>query len=702
MAEYSDIPQGFAPVQSQQFSDVPQGFAVRQMPQDPQTQAAVRSGELPALPGEAGRRPFVGPAVPPPTKTEAVMRQLGLAGRGVTQAATDLAYMPFDAAASVYNAAQPAGGYEVTRNGQRVRVSGQIPTASQQRDDALTAAGVPTPQTPAENVGNVMLRSSLGAGGSAKIVGQIGTGPVAQAFAAQPGLQLASGATGGASAGVAREMGAGPVGQVAAGIAGGMVPYVTPRPTAVQLPRRRPVTPEDVVRRSTDGRSAGAAAAATNVADASDDLRRAIVATGGRRGQINNEALRRHVEADTLPVPIRLTAGEATQDAVALSLERNLRGKHPQMVERMAESNRALGQNMQALRDQVGPEVFSTNPVEHGDTLIRAYRQMDARVSAEVDGLYRQLRESLGSRVPVDAQAILRKATGELHKRLLFDHAPPAEMATLTRLAQSRNMTFENFEALRTNLARIQRSGADGNVKAAAGVLRNALEDLPLMPGSGADRMKPIADAARAAARRRFQAIEADPAYDAAINGTVPPDKFVQRFVLGAPRDDVDLMMRTLGDAPEIRQTVSVAALDHLRDAARLSQNYDGNFSATGFARALKGLDAKANIIFDPRTAETLGKLSNVANYTTFQPRGSFVNNSNTLVASAAKYGSDVAEGVTNVAFLGVPVGTFARRGLEALGTRRTINRALRPGAGIATPRNALARQPAQNSLNRP
>ena len=43
---------------------------------------------------------------------------------------------------------------------------------------------------------------------------------------------------------------------------------------------------------------------------------------------------------------------------------------------------------------------------------------------------------------------------------------------------------FENFESMRTNLARIARSNADGNVKAAAGVIRSALEDIPLRPGA--------------------------------------------------------------------------------------------------------------------------------------------------------------------------------------------------------------------------
>jgi hypothetical protein len=456
--------------------------------------------------------------------------------------------------------------------------------------------------------------------------------------------------------------------------------------TAVPRPR---LTAESVVARSNNGGSAGAAAAATNVSNISPELRQSIVAQGGRNRQVSPEALNRHVEADTLPVPVRLTAGDALQDPVLLSQERNLRGKHPEMVRRMDETNKALGQNMQALRDQVGQNVFSTNAVEHGDALIAAYRAQDAAAEQGVNVAYHRLRQASGGNIPVDARAVLSNATASLHQKLLFDHAPPEIMRTLTRLADGNSMTFENFEALRTNLARIARSSADGNVKAAAGVIRQALEDLPLAQGS--EHLKTLADAARATARRRFQAMEADPAYDAAVNGTVPADKFVQRFIIGAPREQLATTMRNLQGQ---RETVSVAVLDHLRDAARLDPGYNGNFSTAGYSRALQALDPKANLLFDAATAETLGKLRNVAGYTTAQPRGSFVNNSNTMVAGAAKYGAQALEGAANVAAGGIPVGTWAGNAVRAVGTRRLIRNSLQPGAGLVPPKNALNQPP--------
>lgn len=677
MAEYSDVPQGFAVANPQQFSDVPQGFAV------------------------AAERPS---AVP---KTEATMRRLGL----ITG--------PSDDYLAIQDQREAGNGPMFTQPAEfRTALEGagkfftDVGLGARQLGSTILDGGIVQQMISGPSVRSFRLQQEAqskreidkplmetGAGQA----GYIGAGVLSTLPAAAiPGVNTVTGSallgTGFGAAMPTTAPGERAANMAIGGVTGAAIPAaVRAAPAVVRAGQRyvagrAPVTAEQVAARAARGDSVGASSAATDVGALTPDLRQAV-AEAGRGGRlVSREALARHAEADTLPVPIRLTAGEATQDPVLLSQERNLRGKYPDMSARLDESNKALAQNLQAVRDKVGDQVFTTNMVEHGDTLINAYKRMDAAAEAEINGLYRQLRDSMGSRVPVDAGSILKKAASELHERLLYDHAPAAEMAALTRLAESRNMTFENFEALRTNLARIQRSNADGNVKAAAGVIRNALEELPIFPGSGIERMKPLADAARAAARRRFQAMEADPAYEAAVNGSVPPDRFVQKFVIGAPRDQLGVMAQTFDNDPVVRQTMGVAVLDHLRDAARLSPGYDGNFSAAGFSRALQQLDPKSRFLFDAQTAETLAKLNNVARYTTFQPRGSFVNNSNTLVGSLAPYAGQIVEGAINYSTfgLGAPLGAMARRRIEDAPTRQLIQNSLKRGAGLEKPANAL------------
>ncbi len=429
--------------------------------------------------------------------------------------------------------------------------------------------------------------------------------------------------------------------------------------------------------------SQGAAAAAPRVTTASPELQQAISQTAQKTGgAVNPEVLNRHLEADSLPVRVRLTQGQATQDPGLISQEQNLRGKHEALRNHLDEQNKQLAQNVQAIRDEVGPDVFSTNAVEHGDTLIKSYQDVDAARNADIKAKYQQLRDAAGGKFPVDARTLLDNSRAALAKELLTHDAPPGVMRTLGDLADSGQMTFEQFENLRTNLARIQRNfAADGNTRFAAGIIRDQMEQLPLEPGAAT--LKPLADSARAAARDRFQALEADPAYKAAVNGTIDPDKFVRKFVINGARDEVATMRRNLANDPTAFQTLGVSVLDHLRDQAGITPDYKGNFTQSGYNKALRGLDPKLQSLVDPKTAEQLQTLGNVANYTQFQPRGSFVNNSNTFVAGAADYGAGALEGAANVAAHGIPVGTWGRKAIQKMQAGKQVRSAIAPGAGL-------------------
>lgn len=426
----------------------------------------------------------------------------------------------------------------------------------------------------------------------------------------------------------------------------------------------------------------GAAAASPSLVNVSPQLRQAISeAAQTTGGPVNTEALGRHLEADSLPVKIQLTQGQATQDPALLSNEVNSRAKNTALSDRYNDQNAQLGQNIQSLRDTLGPDVFSTNQVEHGDTLIQAYKDKDAAAQADISSKYQALKDANGGQFPVDAGQLLRNATSDLHQNLLFDHAPKAVMSTLGRLADNNSMTFENFESLRTNLARIQRSSQDGNEAAAAGVIRNAMEQLPLAPGAA--NLKPLADAARSAARTQFQAHDADPAYKAAVTDSVPADRFTSKFVINAPRDKVALMKQNLGDNDTAMQTIGVSALDHLRDQARIDPQGNGNFAAAGYNKALQAISPKIQSLVDPQTAESLQALGNVSRYVKGQPAGSFVNNSNTFTALAGEHVKSAIEGAANVATKGVPVATWIRRAAQSRAAAAQTRDALAPGAGL-------------------
>jgi hypothetical protein len=426
------------------------------------------------------------------------------------------------------------------------------------------------------------------------------------------------------------------------------------------------------------GKSMGSASTAANIMEASPELQKAIIDTTRKTGgAVNPDVLGRRLEADSLPVKMNLTEGQATQDPSIISNEQNMRGKHQELADAYNQQNSQLVDNLKAIRESAGPDVFSTNPVEHGDTLIKAYEDKGAAADAAISSKYQALRDANGGSFPIDAPKLLDNASAALHKELLFDDAPKTVMSTLGRLADNNNMTFENFESLRSNLARIQRSPtADGNTKYAAGIIRDQMEQLPLAPGAA--KLKPIADEARNAAKAQFDALDADPAYKAAVTGSVPPDKFVNKFITGpsATRDSVAQMRANLADNDRAAQTMGVAALDHLRDQAKIDVMGNGNFAAATFNKHLNSIRPKLQYLLPPEQAQQLDTLGNVARYTTAQPKGSFVNNSNTLTGALASHGANILENV-------VPYGNVIRKGANMLSDKNTVKRALDPASGL-------------------
>lgn len=466
---------------------------------------------------------------------------------------------------------------------------------------------------------------------------------------------------------------------------------------APKVPKKAPIaeTAESVLAKSQPNKSVGAAsAAAVDLSAIGPELRQSIV-TNARKtgGAVNPQVLQRHAVADSLPVRMKLTEGQATGDPALISNEMNMRGRNEDIRNRIHEQGKQLSENIKAIRDEAGPDVFSTNQVEHADTLINAYKVKDAAAQTEISAKYKALRDANGGNFPVNAPALAQTVAMRLHKALLFDHAPVEVMRTLDRLARDNSMTFENFESLRTNLARIQRNvSADGNTKAAAGVIRQAMEDLPL--SADAAQLKPLADEARAAAKAQFDALERDPAYDAAVNDTVPADRFVNKYVVGALRDTVARMRENLAQDPIAGQTINVSVLDHLKRQAGIDSEGNGNFSQARYNKALEALGPKLGYLLEPKIAEQAKNLGDVARWTQEQPRGSFVNNSNTMVAAGAEAAKGLMEGALNLKTGGIG-GTLLRKKLAGRAEQKAAERALMTGAGLTRleARQAIAEQ---------
>ena len=420
--------------------------------------------------------------------------------------------------------------------------------------------------------------------------------------------------------------------------------------------------------------------------------------------QINVPTFQRHIEADSLPVPIRLTKGQANGDIVQLSQEQNRRGKDTELAYRFNEQNQALVDNIREIRNQAAPDVYGTKTIENSEGIIDAYKEMDAARNTRISDAYKKLEDANGGQFPVDGQAIAAKADALLSKKLKTEFLPSSIRNQLDRFKNGEQMTFEQYEALRTNLAaeiRKAEKSADGNAKTALSLVRQAAEELPLQAGV-AKNLKGMADEARSLAKERFDMLKKDPAYKAAVDDLVPADNFIQKFVINGVNKNIETMVNHLGKDSPARQHMAAGTINWLSDKAGI-YGEKPNFSQAEYNKALKKLDDVNNIpqIFDAQTANHLKTLGNVAGYTQFQPRGSFINNSNTLVGRMAEKAKNaIAFGVEkggNLLVPGLQLGTSviesrARRAAEA-----ETKKALELGAGTKqTGKNQI------NNLNNP
>lgn len=439
-------------------------------------------------------------------------------------------------------------------------------------------------------------------------------------------------------------------------------------------------------------RSAGAAAVPTEatikaaVSQASPELQQTVA--GIPVNKVNVPVLQRHVEADTLPVPIRLTEGQATGDPVIISNEMNRRGKpgNEELVNRLNEQNAQLTDNLTAIREQAAPDAFGTRPIEHGQSLIDSYKEINNALEADIGGKYQALRDAAGGQFPVDAPQLLKNVENSLKKQLLTNDAKGlSQFKELQRLAEENAMTFEDFLSLRKNLGNVARTAQDGNVRTAASLMIDELEKLPLSKEASA--LKPLADEARKAAKARFDMLKKDPAMKAAVDDSVPADKFANKFVVNGVNKNVQQMISHLGENSPAHQTMKAAIIDHLRDKAGVARE-GGNFTQSGYNKALMNLDNmnNLNVVMDGNTANQLKTLGNVAGYIQNQPKGSFVNNSNSTVAYLADKAASALETAGNIAGggkLGLPVGTMIRSKAQEIKAMKEAEKSLKPGAGI-------------------
>ena len=432
-------------------------------------------------------------------------------------------------------------------------------------------------------------------------------------------------------------------------------------------------------------KTADAATLAEATARATPELKKELLKV--KPNDVNVDALNRVMDADQLPVPVRLTRGQATQDPVIISNERNQRGIKDQVAAHLNEQNKALQENANLMKERVAPDVNTTSFVEDAE---RSIDLMNKRIKSDDDAItqaYNSLKDYGAGKLEVDSQSFGNNAIKALREFDEQEFLPPSILNRIKDYTEGKAMNFNQFENLRTVLARETRKAQaanDGNAVHALTVVRSELEKMPLLNETG--EAKVLADKARLLAKSQFDLLDKkrdtyNPLYADVMNGIADTKDFIPKLVFRSKNKDFVKTIETLGQGdPQAVQHLRSGALDYM---IRESTDASGNFLTGKFNKMVDNLDVnkKLDALFGPE-AKTIRSIANTGKLVEARPKGSFVNESNTAVAAAQmakQYGAELLKNIPGVKYFVEPASQVLQQRQIAKDVKQTI----KPAAGV-------------------
>lgn len=592
-------------------------------------------------------------------------RQLGLTGRYAIEGIGQAAGIVTEPARQLMNLGLGAAG---------------LPTAASTADAAsalANAIGLPSPQTSDERVVGDISRTMAGAGGIAGLSNLAARGVtgltqyVLSALGSSPAQQVVGAAGAGALGGSVREAGGGDIPQALAAVAGGLAaPMAVGRAQSVVsgLGRRAqamsPTQVESTVKVVMAQSGVDYSKLPQNVQKRlTDEAKKALV-----KGDLDPAAMARLADFARIEGATP-TRGMLTQDPQQITREMNL-AKQQANSTALGGSNLAQvqSQNNAALVKALDSLGITDDTAAAGGKAVDALQRRLSRQKATVSELYDLAKDSVGRSVPLNGRAFADQAIKALDDNLSGGFLPVEIRNHLNNISQGQvPFTVDYAEQLKTVIGRLQRNSSDGNARYALGLVRQALDDTPVMQ-FGAQPSAPGARAvnpgnlsalrndaeefgreaieafnqARSANRQMMGQIEGSPALKAIYEDNVNPETFVSKFITSpsVKPNDVQVLSAMLKADPAAYQAVRSGILQQLKDRALSGVPDDigsAKFSPSQYARALKTLSTdKLSAFFTPQEIDQLKAISRVGRVMVNQPVGSAVNNSNTAAAVAS------------------------------------------------------------------
>lgn len=628
-----------------------------------------------------------------------VMNLVDYAGQGL--GAVGDAFAPEQTMSGLVTGNQPKNlaqraGQAVSKyaEGEKQRINQELMPYEQQHPTASTVGQVAGEIAATAPVGGVLAKGLSYIPKAAKYAQALRTGgfdlgeAATGSRAANAALRVGSGAAvGGASAGLVNPEDAG-TGAIVGGAVSAAAPVITKALSGVA---RRFNPTQDELAKATFAADEAVTSLADDLGVAVSDLpaeavkatRDAAVDAFKSGKKLDAAALFRKGEFEKLG--IKPLQSQLTRDPNAFAQERNLRGVSPEIQGRLQEQNTAL----QKLFTQ--PAAGAKEAYQAGEQLIPTLKSMDDSMRKNISALYDSARNSAGKDMELPMQGLAQDFANTLDD--FGDKVPSGVVNQFKKYGllggeQTKLYTIEESDRLLKVINANQSN--DPAVNAALANLRDAVKKSVLEVDATGGPFAP----AVAAARERFKTLEKIPGLEAAANGTVKPEKFVQKYVIQGGVDDVKELAKALrANAPDaFDQAKSQMAEDIRRAAFGEGVTGDSAIRPEMLAKKLREFGSeKMSAFFSPEEIERYQTAMRVANYIEKHPNAAPVNTSNTLVAQLMNPAARVLDKI--------PGGGVAVAGAKAMAGAVQKEMAVGKAMKANVPMQKLELTPSQSAL---
>lgn len=513
--------------------------------------------------------------------------------------------------------------------------------------NVLDTIGLPKPQTAQERVVGDASRMLSGTGGLIKGASAASNylpkaaSAVTDAIQARAGLQSASSIGAGYSGGTARENGEGFGGQLGASLLGGILAplsvaglsgIATSAGNSIKntfAPQAIELQIDNVLGKSGVDLSKLHGGIVNSIRD---DVRNAL-STGQ---EVSPDALRRLIDYKAVgAVPMRsnltLNPSDITRDKNIAKLGANSTDPVAQKLAMLQnQNNTTLIDGLNTLGANGADDMYGA-----GNKVISALQARDNSAKGIINSLYSDAKASNGRSANLDPHAFTNLANDALDFHLVGGQLP-ADVRNKINQISTGEMPFnvDTSEQLKTVIGTLQRGSSDGSVRKSLGLVRDALENTPLLDNQGQQAINAF-NKARGFNRAYMGLVEKTPALQAVRDG-IEPDKFVDQFIIsnGSKSSvmDVAMLKKNLKGNAEAMDAIRGQIMSSLKSKATSGAKDEvANFSPSAYNKALNAIgDRKLNLFFSQPEIEQMKRIGRVSSYENVQPKGSAVNNSNT------------------------------------------------------------------------